>query len=253
MRELSGTIKNPQRHYLLLTFFISLGTAALLFIPFMIYHGGIFYYYGDFNVQEIPFYQLIHGEIQNGSLGWNHLTDLGTDTIASYSFYLLGSPFFWMTLPFPNEFVPYLIGPLLILKFACAATAAYIYVQRYVSHVGSTGYIKHRLLRIISTAQKGGAYYAKSDTVCAADFLYQALFLSREHRAALVPAHRRDREHDLHGPVVGKQLQNLAVTLFLQEMTSSDLFSLQHHRLNPARFEHNQAAVRSLHRKSRYY
>lgn len=136
MRELSGTIKNPQRHYLLLTFFISLGTAALLFIPFMIYHGGIFYYYGDFNVQEIPFYQLIHGEIQNGSLGWNHLTDLGTDTIASYSFYLLGSPFFWMTLPFPNEFVPYLIGPLLILKFACAATAAYIYVQRYVSHKG---------------------------------------------------------------------------------------------------------------------
>ena len=136
MQQLSRTIKHPQRHYLLLTFLISLGTAALLFIPFIVFHGGIFYYYGDFNVQEIPFYQLIHGEIQNGHFGWNHLTDLGSDTISSYSFYLLGSPFFWMTLPFPNEFVPYLIGPLLILKFACAATAAYVYIQRYVSHKG---------------------------------------------------------------------------------------------------------------------
>ncbi len=136
MQNQPRTLKNPQRHYLLLTFFISLGAAALLFVPFIIYNGGIFYYYGDFNVQEIPFYQLIHGEVHNGSLGWNHLTDLGTDTISSYSFYLLGSPFFWMTIPFPNEFVPYLIGPLLILKFACAATAAYVYLKRYVSHKG---------------------------------------------------------------------------------------------------------------------
>ncbi len=132
MHNQPRTLRKAQGPFLLWTFLLALGTAALLFIPFIIYHGGIFYYYGDFNVQEIPFYQMIHGEIQNGNLGWNHLTDLGTDTIASYSFYLLGSPFFWMTLPFPNELVPYLIGPLLILKFACAASAAYIYLKRYV-------------------------------------------------------------------------------------------------------------------------
>lgn len=132
MHNQPRTLRKAQGPFLLWTFLIALGTAALLFVPFIIYHGGIFYYYGDFNVQEIPFYQMIHGEIQNGNLGWNHLTDLGTDTIASYSFYLLGSPFFWMTLPFPNEMVPYLIGPLLILKFACAASAAYIYLKRYV-------------------------------------------------------------------------------------------------------------------------
>lgn len=123
-----------QRYYGLLTFALALGAAALLFVPFIIYHGGVFYYYGDFNVQEIPFYQLLHGAVRSGELGWNHLTDLGTDTLASYSFYLLGSPFFWLTIPFPNEFVPYLIGPLLILKFGCAAAAAYVYLRRYVRY-----------------------------------------------------------------------------------------------------------------------
>ena len=119
-------------HFLLMTFLIALLSAAVLFVPYIIINGGVFYYYGDFNVQEIPFYQLLHGMVRDGDMGWNHLTDLGTDTLASYSFYTLGSPFFWMTIPFPNEVVPNLIGPLLILKFACAASAAYIFLQRYV-------------------------------------------------------------------------------------------------------------------------
>ncbi|HCA05040.1 MAG TPA: hypothetical protein DEO32_03975 [Ruminococcaceae bacterium] len=136
MHNRPRTLKKQQGPYLLWTFLTALGVAALLFVPFIIFNGGIFYYFGDFNVQEIPFYQMIHGEIQNGNTGWNHLTDLGSDTISSYSFYILGSPFFWMTLPFPNEFVPYLIGPLLILKFACAASAAYLFLKRYVRRLG---------------------------------------------------------------------------------------------------------------------
>ena len=122
------------RHYLLLTFLIALGTAIMLFLPFIVYHKGIFYYYGDFNVQEIPFYQMIQNSVKNGEMGWSHLTDLGSDTLSSYSFYLLGSPFFWMTMPFPNELVPYLIGPLFMLKFACAAAAAHLYIRRYVEN-----------------------------------------------------------------------------------------------------------------------
>ena len=126
--------RHSSRTCLLLTFAIALVAAAAVFVPFIIYNGGVFYYYGDFNVQEIPFYQELHGLVRSGELGWNHLTDLGTDTLASYSFYLLGSPFFWLTIPFPNEIVPNLIGPLLILKFACAASAAYIYLQRHVQN-----------------------------------------------------------------------------------------------------------------------
>lgn len=35
--------------------FIAFITACALIIPFIIFDGGVFYYYGDFNVQEIPF------------------------------------------------------------------------------------------------------------------------------------------------------------------------------------------------------
>ena len=129
-RRLNRLKPHGGKSCLLLTFLIALLSAAVLFVPFIIYNGGVFYYYGDFNVQEIPFYQEMHYLVRSGSLGWNHLTDLGTDNLASYSFYLLGSPFFWMTIPFPNEIVPNLIGPLLILKFACAATAACVYLRR---------------------------------------------------------------------------------------------------------------------------
>ncbi len=124
------------RHYALSSFLIALVTACVLFIPFIILSGGVFFYYGDFNAQEIPFYQMAHDAVRNGQLGWSHTTDLGSDFISSYSFYLLGSPFFWLTIPFPNEFVPYLMGPLLILKFACASLSAYLFLQRYVNNKG---------------------------------------------------------------------------------------------------------------------
>lgn len=127
-----SAFNNKTRCYGLLTFLAALFMAAVIFVPFIVFNNGIMYYYGDFNVQEIPFYQLVHDAVRSGNLGWNHITDLGSDTISSYSFYLLGSPFFWATIPFPSEAVPYLIGPLLIIKFACAALAAYLYLKRYV-------------------------------------------------------------------------------------------------------------------------
>lgn len=128
----SDRLRGKRHNYALLAFGLAAAAAAVLFVPFMIYNGGVFYYYGDFNVQEIPFYQLAHQTVKSGGFGWSHITDLGSDFLASYSFYLLGSPFFWLTIPFPNDFVPYLIGPLLILKFGCCSLAAYIYLKRYV-------------------------------------------------------------------------------------------------------------------------
>ena len=115
----------------LATFLIALFTAACLFVPYMILSEGYFIFYGDFNVQQIPFYQEGHAAVKSGNMFWNWNTDLGANTIASYSYYLWGSPFFWLTIPFPNSFVPYLMGPLLILKFAFAALTAYFYIRRF--------------------------------------------------------------------------------------------------------------------------
>lgn len=121
----------PQKEKRLFTFLLSLGVAACLFVPYMILSEGYFTFYGDFNVQQIPFYQMCHQAIREGNINWNWLTDLGSDFVGSYAFYLLGSPFFWITLLFPNNFVPYLMGPLLILKFACAALTGYLYIRRF--------------------------------------------------------------------------------------------------------------------------
>lgn len=113
------------------TFFIALISAAAVFLPYVIKDGGYFFYFGDFNVQQIPFYKLCHDAVRSGQFGWSWTTDLGSDLISSYSFYLMGSPFFWLTIPFPSEAVPFLMAPLLVLKFALAALTAYFYIRRF--------------------------------------------------------------------------------------------------------------------------
>ena len=108
--------------------------AACFFVPYMILDEGYFLFFGDFNVQQIPFYQLAHNAVRSGEMGWSFTTDLGANFIGSYTFYLLGSPFFWLTIPFPNSFVPYLMGPLLILKFGFCALTAYLYLNRFAKN-----------------------------------------------------------------------------------------------------------------------
>ncbi len=115
-------------------FLITLGLAVLLFLPFVIYGRGYFLYYGDFNAQQVPFYQLAHRAVWEGNFGWSWTTDLGANFIGSYSFYLLGSPFFWLTIPFPNAWVPFLMAPLLALKMALAGLTAFLYARRFLEN-----------------------------------------------------------------------------------------------------------------------
>lgn len=113
-------------------FFYAMLLSGIIFSVFMMYDNGYFLYYGDFNVQQVPFYQMIHDSLRSGNWKWSHTTDLGANIIGSYSFYMITSPFFWLTMPFPSEAVPYMMGPLLILKFSFASLTAYIYLRRYV-------------------------------------------------------------------------------------------------------------------------
>lgn len=126
----SMVLKNAKEKRLS-TFLIAVLTASIIFVPYIILSKGYFIFFGDFNVQQIPFYQMCHKMVRQGNFSWNWYTDLGANFIGSYSFYLLGSPFFWLTIPFPNSFVPYLMGPLLILKFGCCAFTAYLYIRRF--------------------------------------------------------------------------------------------------------------------------
>lgn len=127
-------VPKPRFNPCLKAFLLALLTASLIFIPVMIWDKGYFFFFGDFNVQQIPFYKLAHEAIRSGDIRWNWFTDLGANFIGSYSFYLIGSPFFWLTLPFPTEFVPHLMAPLLILKHACAALTSCLYLKRFVKN-----------------------------------------------------------------------------------------------------------------------
>jgi len=156
----------PQKGKGLSTFFIAILVASAFFVPYMIMGEGYFTFYGDFNVQQIPFYQECHKAVRSGNIFWSSTTDLGANFIGSYSFYLLGSPFFWLTLPFPNSFVPYLMGPLLILKFASAALTAYFYIRRFT--------------RTPHAAQLGAILYAFSG------FTVYNVFFNHFHEAVIL-------------------------------------------------------------------
>ena len=120
-------------------------TAAIFFLPFYILDGGFFHYAGDFNSQQISFYRYMNGFVKgagypdsafagapHNTFSW--ATDLGSGAMNAYSFYLYGSPFFWLSVLLPQSWLPYMMVPLLVLKFGVAGGGAYLYLRRYVKN-----------------------------------------------------------------------------------------------------------------------
>ena len=112
--------------------FLTCGLAALcILLPFVLVDGGFFHYAGDFNSQQITFYRYVNQLVKQGaSYAW--AADLGSDVVNAFSFYLLGSPFFWLSLLLTASWLPYCMAPLLVLKFAVAGGGAMLYLRRYV-------------------------------------------------------------------------------------------------------------------------
>ncbi len=113
------------------TFLRCLVLAVCMFAPFLIIDKGFFLYCGDFNSQQIPFTYYMEGLVKQGIPNYAWATDLGSGFVESYSFYLLGSPFFWLGALLPQSWSPYLMAPLLCLKFAVAGTGAALWARRY--------------------------------------------------------------------------------------------------------------------------
>ena len=113
---------------------LSLIMALLIIIPQIIKGNGILNIFSDFNYQQIPFSIEVNNSIKSNNIQYDWNNDLGTSFIGSYSFYNLGSIFFIISLLFPATVFPYLIGPLLIIKYVVAALLAYIFIKRYVKN-----------------------------------------------------------------------------------------------------------------------
>ena len=96
----------------------------LAVLPFLIRYKGLFFYYGDYNVQQVPFLIFAHRAVRRGRFFWNPLVDLGGNMAGTFAFYLWGSPFFWLTIPFPEAWLPYMMPGLMALKYGTAAATA---------------------------------------------------------------------------------------------------------------------------------
>ena len=101
----------------------------LAILPFLINRKGLFFYYGDYNVQQVPFLIFAHRAVRQGRFFWNPLVDLGGNMTGTYAFYLWGSPFFWLTIPFPESWLPYMTPYLMALKSGTAAAASFAWIR----------------------------------------------------------------------------------------------------------------------------
>ncbi len=117
-------------------------TALLSLGIFMVQDGGAFTLREDFDFQQIPFTMALHNQIARGGLlGWCWNLDLGTSAIQGFSFYELGSPFFWTSMLFPADAFPFVVGWIYILKYVVAGITSRLFIRRFVhsEHVATVG------------------------------------------------------------------------------------------------------------------
>ena len=151
-----------------LTFGLTALGAALMFLPFVVVDKGYFTYAGDFNSQMVPFQYYANRFLKTGGGSFSWATDLGSGFVNSYSYYLLGMPFFWLSFLFPAAAQPYLMVPMLVLKFAVAGAGAQLWMRRWV---------KDENLSVV-----GGCLYAFSGFT-----IYNVFFFFFVDAAALFP------------------------------------------------------------------
>lgn len=115
-----------------LAFVLGFLSLIIVLLPIIVIEKGYFIYYGDYNAQQMPFYHLASEAVKSGSFGWSWTTDLGANFIGSYSFYLFGSPFFWLTAILPSSWIIHIMPFMLALKHGVAAFTSYAYIKRFV-------------------------------------------------------------------------------------------------------------------------
>lgn len=112
-------------------FFISILIGMFAFLPYILAEKGILSICDDYNTQMIPFATALNNSLKAGNGAWEWNIGLGAQRLGGYSYYFLGSPFFWLTMIFPGHIFPYIIAPMYILKYAVAGVTSYIYLRRY--------------------------------------------------------------------------------------------------------------------------
>ena len=98
---MSPSLSRPLRAGVGRCLWVAFLCAALSLLPWAVYGDGMLLFLHDYTEQQIPFGIYMNRAIKSGNVFWAPGIDLGTNFIGAFSFYNLGSPFFWITLLFP--------------------------------------------------------------------------------------------------------------------------------------------------------
>lgn len=120
------------KKYLLAAFLTGFFLFLLSALPFAIQNGWVFYYYSDFNAQQIPFTMYFQQQLKGFSLPeFDFLAGSGLDFIEAYGFYNLFSPFTLLMSLLPDGTAVYAVPFFMALKFGCCSLFAYVYASRF--------------------------------------------------------------------------------------------------------------------------
>lgn len=126
---------SEKNKYYLIAFLLGACVFVLSFLPFIIKNGMVFYFYGDFNSQQIPFTIYLQQQLRNAELPqFDFYAGTGLDFIEAYGFYNLFSPFMLPLLLIPTEWVVYAIPFVIALKFGFCSMFAYMYASRFCNN-----------------------------------------------------------------------------------------------------------------------
>ena len=124
-------IKNNK---LLLSFLLCFILGFFIVVPNIIVGKGIYHLMADFDLQQIPFNILMNRSVKNGDFYYTFYNDIGSNFIGTFSFYNLFSIFTLIGFLFPSSVFPYIVGPLIILKYGICGIFSYLFLKRYVKN-----------------------------------------------------------------------------------------------------------------------
>lgn len=129
------SLAEPKRvtaKYCLIAFLTGAAVFLLSALPYAAENGFLFYFYGDFEAQQVPFLvylRQILGEMTVPQYDFN--AGLGMDFLDAYSFYNLFSPFTLITVLIPQKAVIYAVPFLIALKLGVCCINGYLYASRF--------------------------------------------------------------------------------------------------------------------------
>lgn len=178
-RQISG-----KNNLYIKAFFYGFLIFIISFIPILLVSEGRYFVFGDYSVQNIPFWHYVIDCWRNGWPLYDMKSDLGMNFIGSYSYYGLTSPFILLGLLVPKSILIYAMTFINAIIFGTASLGACLYCKRYTKKDSSA--LICGLLYAFSGAQVFNLVFQFSDSIAIFPFLLLSFDLLVKERKSFV-------------------------------------------------------------------